>query len=460
MPTQQLPFDFATQQESLKRRQALIDAMMQSSITPDQGRFISNSAGTFYAGGGVLGGVAKALGLLAAQKSQEGLDAEQSTLAQRYSEGLKQALRQYESTRAGTPARTYPAPDTDPASTATVEAPAVPGDPRKAAIEAVASSYAPLRDIGMSDLKEAQKEGLTLKDLLPHANPASIPAMITGGMGGFQPKQELKAFSPGEPILDVNSGNVFTPKGLPGAAAPGMPSGPGWGTTNIGGDIYQSSATGLKKLDNAAKVNVSTNNSTVVAGQKEGVKKYFEHAAAQVDSLGKQANASQQLLTTLGTLQQLHNAGIYSNLGSGAATALANVGQSLGVPIDAAKLGRTETYNSLITDLWQRAVSQYGGNRGVTAAEAEEIRKLTPLASTSPQARERLFAIQASAARRNIAAYQEANKSFAGAAAADDPRLFQIPGYVEQAYTPGAANSPNPSQGSSGGFTILNVREK
>ena len=145
------------------------------------------------------------------------------------------------------------------------------------------------------------------------------------------------------------------------------------------------------------------------------------------------------------------------------ATGLQNLAQTLGVKVDPNKLANTETYNSLITDLWQRSVSQYGGNRGVTAAEAEQIKKLTPLATSSPQAREQLFALGRSGAQRRIQAYKQANDSFAKAAAADDPRLFQIPEYIQQTYTPEAGGGGNPDvalPGSSGGFKVIGVRNK
>ena len=179
--------------------------------------------------------------------------------------------------------------------------------------------------------------------------------------------------------------------------------------------------------------------------QKAGLSEYFKNAAGQVDAMGKVAESSQGLLASLGTLRELHNAGINSNITSGAATTLANLAQAAGIKVDPAQLANTETYNSLITDLWQRNVAQFGGNRGVTKDEAEEIKKLTPLAATSPRAREQLFAIHEKAAQRNIQRYQEANASFAKAAAADDPRLFQIPMDVQGVYTPPAGKQPNPS---------------
>lgn len=438
MPVQsgtKLPFDYEVEQGQLKRRQGVIDALTQRFLTPAQPGTMSNAAGTFSTGPNALtAALTPILGMMATEHSQQNLNADQTGLAQRYKEGLQGELEKYEGTRGGQGPGMVPsmAPtiDNDPQNPKMVPDPQNPGvapNPRKAAIEAIVSSYAPLQQIGMSDLKEAGKGQITAKDLLPYTNPNAIPALMTKGLPGFRGKSELGEVN--GIVYDKNDRSVVTL------------GGPKPELVTQNNDLYEKSpSTGaMRKLDNAPKTNVS------VGGPKAGADAYFKHAAAQVHALGETASASQKLLSTLDSLKQLHNAGIYSNLPSGGAVALNNIAQALGAKVDTTKLGNTETYNSLITDLWQRAVAQYGGNRGVTQGEAEEIKKLTPLASSSPQAREQLFAIQSAVAQRNIKAYQQANTSFARAAFAEDPRLFTIPGDIEASYIPGANNESNPS---------------
>lgn len=420
MPT----YDFETEADAIKRKQAIADALQQSALQPLQ---LPTQPGVKLSGVNVL---AKLLeGYVAGKKSDEA-KADRTALSQRYGDELKSGMEQYYKTMQGyeTPSMVL-APNED-GSPQMVK---VPGDRKKAIFDALASNHPVLRDLAMQQLKEEGKNTLTPKDLLTIATPESVLAN-PNNTSGWKPKRELKAVAPGEVLLD-SSGNFATP-GNPSGVAP-------WTTTNIGGDLYQRSATGLKKLDNAPKVNVNAN--PVIMGQRAGTQEYFKNAAQQVGDMGKQANASQQLLHTLNTLEQLHKAGINSNITSGAATALQNFAQQMGVRVDSARLANTEAYNSLITDLWQRSVAQYGGNRGVTQSEAEEIKKLTPLASTSSQAREQLFALQRNVAIRNIEAYKQANKSFAQAAAADDPRLFQIPDYIQGSYIPPAGNAANPT---------------
>jgi len=431
------PFNYALEQEQLKRKQALYDNLTQSLMQQKQGQMIGNR----YVGPGAVDAIGKVLQAYLVSKGEKDLQGEKTKLQEDYNANLKSGMEGYFATRQGTPETIKPYSldqtrnllENDQAYPPEEIQPAVKGDPRRAAIEAVSSSFPQLQQLGMHELTQLDKGQVSVKDLLPHASASAIPAMLQEGVGAFKGKSDLGTV--GDVIYDKDTKQKVQLGGAPGAQQ------------TINGDLYQESpSTGaLRKLDNAPKVSVGITNSPVIAGQKKGVEAYFTHAAAKVDDLGKQAAASGQLLSTLDTLKQLHKAGISGGVTSEMATNAANLAQSMGLKVDTARLGNTEAYNSLITDLWQRSVSQYGGNRGVTAPEAEEIKKLAPMAKFSPQAREQLFALQEGVARRNIEMYKQANKSFAEAAAADDPRLFKIPDHMEATYVPAAASTPNPS---------------
>jgi len=435
-----LPFDYSTQAEELKRKRALYDNIAKSSMQQNPGQMISGR----YVGPGIGDAVARVISAYLASKGQKEVDEGQKQLRADYNTNLGKSIEDYTNLRSGAPAKEMPYDESQIRNTmendqplpAQAMSPEVKADPRAAAIRAVTSGFPELQQLGMADMTNLNKTEapLSVKDVLAHATPDSLTKMVQGGgLGAFQGKQDLKTV--GDVVFDPNTKQMV------------KLAGPAPTRETINGDLYQGSpSTGeLKKLDNAPKISVSSSFSPTIAGQKKGVEAYFTHAAGKVDELGKQAGASGQLLNTLETLKQLHTAGINGGVTSDMATTAANLAQSLGLKVDTNRLGNTETYNSLITDLWQRSVSQYGGNRGVTAAEAEEIKKLTPMARNSPQAREQLFAIQEGAAKRNIAMYQQANKNFAKAAAADDPTLFEIPDMIEGAYTPPAMNTPNPT---------------
>lgn len=449
-----VPFDYATQNEELKRKKALYDNMLQNSMTPTKGGMV----GDRFVGPGIPDAVARVLSAYFAGKGQEETAKGQQQLRTDYNTNLGKTIEDYTNLRNGAPAKEIPYDESQIRNTMENDqplpeqamAPAQKADPRMAAIKAVTSGFPELQQLGMSDLTQLGKaeQPLGVKDLLAYASPESLTKMAQGGgVGAFQGKADLK--TAGDVVFDPNTKQIV------------KLGGPTASTETIGGDLYQRSpsTSELKKLDNAPKISVSSSFSPVIAGQKEGMKKYFEHASAQVDALGKQAEASGQLLNTIGTLKQLNAAGINGGVTSDMATTAANLAQSMGLklaPDAVAKLGNTETYQALITDLWQRSVAQYGGNRGVTSAEAEEIKKLTPMAKNSPQAREQLFAIQEGAARRSIDMYKQANKKFAAAAAADDPKLFEIPDMIEGTYNPPAGATPNPVMPANGKPTVSN----
>ena len=108
-----------------------------------------------------------------------------------------------------------PSPSTAPGADGTLQMVKVPGDRKKAIFDALASNHPALRDLAMQQLKEEGKNQLTPKDLLSIATPESVLAN-TSNPAAWKPKRELKAYAPGEVLLD-SSGNYATP---------GNPSGP------------------------------------------------------------------------------------------------------------------------------------------------------------------------------------------------------------------------------------------
>lgn len=411
-----VPVNFQERAEELKKRQALIDAITARNMQAKP------NASAATAVGDILSSVI--LG-----RKQKALAEERDTYSKEYSEGLGKALDNYTKARTGTPEQNLPADQAGPF------VPAQAGDPRRAAIEAVSSGFGPLQQIGMQDLTNMGKEGLTIKDLLAHATPEAQEAMVrSGDIGAFKGKADLKTV--GDVVYDPNTKQMV------------RLSGPVPQQQTINGDLYQASpSTGeLKKLDNAPNIRMTVNANPVIAGQKKGMEAYFGNVADQVKELGKSADSSQQLLRTLGTLKELQAAGINSGITSDMVTTASALAKSMGLQIkDPAKLANTQTYNALLTDLWQRSVSQFGGNRGVTAEESKQIRDLLPLATKDPMAQQQLFTLMEGKAKRDIERYKGANKNFAAAASADDPMLFQIPDDAAGAYVPLAGEVPNPN---------------
>ena len=208
------------------------------------------------------------------------------------------------------------------------------------------------------------------------------------------------------------------------------------------GELYQNKMFGgaIEPLNKAPKVNVG---GTTIAGQKAGSEAFFKHAAEQVHGLGQQAYAAQQSLESLSNLQRMEQEGIFSNVTTGPAEWLTNFGQALGVNVDASKLGNTTAFNAEINKLWTQAVSQAGGARGLTEKETAEIKKMLPLAASSPEARAIITRNMAAASQRQIAQYNQANEAFARAVQADDPTIWSSA--MKGVYLAPKVNVPKPA---------------
>lgn len=208
------------------------------------------------------------------------------------------------------------------------------------------------------------------------------------------------------------------------------------------GELYQNKMFGgkIEALNKAPKVNVG---GTTIAGQKAGSEAFFKHAAEQVHGLGQQAYAAQQSLESLSNLQRMEQEGIFSNVTTGPAEWLTNFGQALGVNVDASKLGNTTAFNAEINKLWTQAVSQAGGARGLTKEETAEIKKMLPLAASSPEARAIITRNMAAASQRQIAQYNQANEAFARAVQADDPTVWSSA--MKGVYLAPNVNVPEPA---------------
>lgn len=405
--TPQPTYDYDLEQDSIMRKQRLLEAMSQGAMNPQP----SGAKGKYAA----LGGVSQILQALMGTFGQQKLTEQKAALGERYKKDLTTGMDKFMKTSEGAPTPNF-VMQNDGMGGAPDEVRANP-NPRKAALEALASNHPVLRELGMKQLtaKPDLSGQITAKDALGHMDPKSVvqnPLDPTKWM----PKSDVR-------VIDNAPVDVGDRKMTPLAPNFPMYSDP----VKMGdGDLYQgNNLTGkLSKLDNAPKVNVNSSSTNVAAGQKEGLKTYFESAAKKVEALGNMASSAQDNKNTLAELANLDAKGIFSNVTSGPAEFLSNLGQVAGVAVDTNKLGNTEVYNALTTDLWQGLVSKYGGNRGVTADEAKEIKKMLPLAATSPEARQQLFTVLGNVADRQIAQYQTANDAFARAAQMEDPTVF------------------------------------
>lgn len=414
----QLPFDFETQQASLKRRQAVADALLQQGMTPRQGGMISNSAGTFYAGPSGLGLLAPAALMAISDKESREVEKGQQELAGKYKEGLQQELQNYERTRAGTNDEMGPN---------------LPANPRQAAINAIVSSYAPLRDIGMNDLKTASQGQITAKDLLPYTNPTAVPNLATRGVAGFVPKADLG--ESGGVIYDKNTRQVVKLEG------------PAPTRRMENGDLFEESpSTGTwKKLDNAPKI---TTNVSVSNGDNEFLKKLGAQTAELVtDARNRKVNA-ERMVNVASRLEELSNQGTFSGPTANIAVTLGQFADTLGLPVDKAKIGTSEEYTALLAKQVANVLMDGSVGRTMTDEDRKRFEQQFPQLVNTPEGRQQIISMLREGARQDIeyAAGVEQNlmKQYPEAA-----RLFNVaPSNVPMP----APRSPAPKQPSVSGW--------
>lgn len=432
-------YNYETELSDLDRRQKLMEAMSQGAMGPMQ---------TFQSGGrtGKISPFQMLNQVLSQYMAGQGMNKvkqEKADLSQRYSDDLVSGMQKFQQTEGGgAPVDNFVMqPD---ASGTPQTVPALP-DRKKAIFDAMASNHPVLKEMGMK-LMMAKPEAtgqLTPKDLAAYASPESV-LRNPADPSGWAPKRDIRSADGGFFQLGENGAEL-----VPGGPTAGDPiQWPGVGL------VQASNTTGkLDVVNKTPTTNITSNinASPVIKGQKAGMEAYFKSAANKVEALGNIATTAQDNLNSIAELKNLNAKGIYSNVTSGPATFLANLGQVAGVSVDTAKLANTENYNSITTDLWQGLVAKYGGNRGVTKDEAMEIKKLLPLAAQSPQAREQLFTVLENVGGRQIQQYQQANDAFARASLQDDPTIFSkefgnifvpSPGRTQPALPPPGAGAP------------------
>lgn len=414
--------EYQTAQESLKRRQAQIDAIVKASQEPGKGgaaQFVNNAAGTFYAGdggGGALGNIASGIGKVvnaySADKSQKALDADSAALGQKYQAGQTDAINSYNTTRQGTPAVQGAQPG-DGVGPVQELSPAVDGDPRQAAINAVISGYPGLKELGQADLKSLGEGQVGVKDLLKYTATDKIPDLVRRGVAGFVPKTEYGTVD--GTLYNQGGSGAPTTVAL-GGAQPTL--------VEKGGDLYQKSPTtgGLKKLDNAPKVTVHNSTTVVNKGVNKLAENLADIASKDFEISTQGAQSAQRSLDAVVKIRSL--GATYTGPTATPAVFAAGVAQAMGLQVDTAKLANAETLASETTKLWLEAMNAAGGARGLVKEESEEIRKSLPGLIQSPAGREKLLSFIEDRAGKSITLAGQKRTAIIKAGEAGNPGAY------------------------------------
>jgi len=376
-PRSPLPYDYDADRTSIARRQAMADAIVKQSITPQDGEMISGH----YVAPGIGGAIQQIAGAYFGNKQQEAATQATRDLTERYNTDKTKAMQDYQA--------------------------AFEQDPRQAAIKGVASSFPELNKLAMEDAKNIP----TTKDMLPFADPQAIKGMVQGGgINAFAPKVELKSAAPGEVMID-QGGRIVNP-------TPPAGGGQGWGLQEANGDLYQTSATGMKKLDNAPKI--STTNITNNKGPNALAEEMAKVAAKDYGEIAKGVQSAHQALDNVAKFRSLGK-DIYSGPAANAAVFTNQFLSSLGVPVDKQKLANSETAQSETTQAWLNAMNAAGGSRGITEVESTRIAAALPGLLQTPEGREQLMQMIEDRAYKTIAEGAQKQQAIEAAGTSGNP---------------------------------------
>ena len=385
-----------TTQQEIAARQALAQALLQKGMSGGpQGQMISGH----YVGPG-LGALVPLAQAIAGQK----IGQEANTQAKSYEDTQREALRndlaKFLTTHRGAPGEAMGPPTEEGGMGVTG---AVPADPQAAILGAMTSRHPEMQKIGQSQLAT----------LLGPKTPEHFGNPVT------------ERGSNGD-LISVQYGNLGNRRVVPGAVPfekpmavadrvidPAKPTAPladystkGGETKTVNGDLYQVDSNGIwHKLDNAPKINVAPNISVNTA-EDAYLRERGKGVATTAHSVQESARAATGVLRSVAQLRELDKAGTFSNPTAGAATFMSQVGQSLGFPVDSAKMAGSESYRAEVRNLLIAQMQQLGGAKGLSEKETQLVLEAFPNLDRSPQARATIFNILEGKAKQAQGEYQ------------------------------------------------------
>lgn len=344
-PTQ-LPIDVMAAQQSLARRQRLVDALTGMAFSPNPTQMV----GRIAVAQSPLEAVAKTVAGGVAGYKQKGLDTEMSKIATDYNARNRAAIVEALS-KASEQER----------ANAMLSHPELP------------EIYAQGRKLQEKLTERGTTYGSKAMEGMSNAGKQAVA--MTGNIGVGQTLQDKgEQYDPGKITIDPATGKPM--EVMKDTIQTIM--GPNGTVFNKNTQTGQ-----LDAADKASKVNVGVN--TNVAGPKVGAEEFYKEGSKRFHELGKQATMSLANDQALQRIEDTIKNGAQSGVGADAVTFLRNLGNTVGLSVDANKLANSEQFRAESTKLWQDLVNKYGGNRGVTAEEANKILQMVPQLSQSPQ---------------------------------------------------------------------------
>lgn len=170
-------YDYEVEKDALLRKQKIADAMLSQSLSPME----IQQVGPVAAQVNPWQGVAKVLQGYMAGREADGIKVEKDALSERYKSDLSSGMNDFMRVYQG-----YEAPESPSEGAAMVQ---VPGDKKRAILEAIASNHPVLQALGMKQLESLNK-GEDLGEVGGIVYDKGNRQIVT--LGGAQPQLEMQ----------------------------------------------------------------------------------------------------------------------------------------------------------------------------------------------------------------------------------------------------------------------------
>ena len=422
------PFNFEAELGQLKRKQELADALQKGALT-----------GELPTGGG-LGGLLTAVMRPFQQRRLQGEVASgMADLQGRYKQELGKELEDYIRLRSPSEKTHWTGAELSnagaDAGVPQLTPEILPGKPRQAAAQAMASQFPQLQAIGKADMEQIAKNGLSTKDLLslPSMDPKSAIAAALLKSQGIEDADAVRQLSPKTERVTVNGQIVELPGGGGGPRVAGdyRDKYGNVGAVGYGPDgqpILGQTMTGTGEVKFAPKGTTVNVNTQAKAGETFA-KGLAEERAKNLTKSFENAQSAAKSLVAVDAAQQQLAAGMKTGSLAEVNLAVTKLGQMLGMSTDP-QVVNTEAYRAAIAQQVAQMVKNFGAGTGISDAD----RKFAEAASggnisADPQSLARILSIAKVAAGNVLMSHDRLVDSNRGATGAlqQDLDTFRVP---------------------------------
>lgn len=387
--------DIITQMEEAARRRKLLDAMnAQTQNTPLVGK------------GGGKQAMMHLLSNAINMYSQGKLGEQDASNRAQYSSQLGQETNSYLDRMSGKPgqvlndqqAGALMGNDQDPGPLAEP----VQRNPREAMVRALTSNLPEMQQLGragMAQLGKSEDEKFGHTPTMMQGPDGKMMSVLIGDRGTVKP---VAGFSPAVKLEATAGGRLYDPYKGEKAGYLGDKFGP---TQAVNGEAVQFEADSGKAHQVANRPSqVRVNANTINKGETEFSKELGKDVAGQFKAVRAAAEQGYKTLSTVEQLRDLDTKGVFQGPTANLALVLGQFGNTIGLPVDQAKLANSEAYQRQFSKEIAQVLMQGGGvGRSMTDEDRKRFEASLPSMLQSPQGRAQIYGQLELESKRSIA---------------------------------------------------------